>query len=477
MYDIIIIGAGSGGLNIASFVNNIGLKVLLIDKSDEHIGGDCLNTGCVPSKALIHVARKFKTTKQAEKFGIQVSGVADLGKVMAYVQNTQAIIRAHENADYFRSNGMEVVLGEASFVSKDSVQVGDNIYQGKKIIVATGSRPRELSVPGREEVEKAGRFYTNENIFSLTTLPKKLLVIGAGPIGIELGQAFSHLGSEVTIVTNDAKILPREDAVVAKVLFERLKNEGINFQFNKNTERFEKGNTLLVTDKVTGESAPLEFDAVLVSIGRVLNIETLDLTKAGIEVDEKGKIKVNDYLETTNKNVLLCGDVVGQHQFTHAAEIHAGIIIKNFLTPIFKKKLSTDTISWVTYTSPELATYGLGEAELKKRAVQYEVLESSFAEDDRAITDEARYGYTKMFVNRKNQKILGGTMVAPQAGELIQELILATQSGLTVSDIFNKTYSYPTAGRINKSLVAKFQKKRLTPFVKKLMRSLYRLGW
>lgn len=477
MYDIIIIGAGSGGLNIASFINNVGLKVLLIDKSDESIGGDCLNTGCVPSKALIHVARKFKDIKKAGEFGLSVDGEADLSKVMTYVKSTQDVIRVHENAEYFRSKGMEVVLGTASFVSKDSVQVDGVVYNGKKIIVATGSRPRELSIFGTEEVINSGRLYTNENIFSMKVLPKKLLVIGAGPIGIELGQAFRYLGSEVTVVTNDAKILPREDSVVANVLFERLKQDGINFLFNKNTERFENGNTLVIKDKETDESEGVYFDAVLVSIGRVLNTETLNLEKAGVEVDDKGRIKVDNYLQTTNKNILLCGDVVGQHQFTHAAEIHAGLIIRNFLTPFIKKELSTDAISWVTYTSPELATYGLGEVELKKRNIKYEVLESSFIDDDRAITDEARYGYAKMFVDTNTKKILGGTMVAPNAGELIQELILATQSGLTINDIFNKTYPYPTAGRINKNLVAKFQKKRLTPSIKKLMRWLYRVGW
>ncbi len=476
MYDIIIIGAGSGGLNIASFINNVGLKVLLIDKSDESIGGDCLNTGCVPSKALIHVARKFKDIKKVGEFGLSVDGEADLSKVMAYVKSIQDVIRVHENAEYFRSKGMEVVLGVASFVSKDSVQVDGVVYNGKKIIVATGSRPRELSISGTEEVINSGRLYTNENIFSMKVLPKKLLVIGAGPIGIELGQAFRYLGSEVTVVTNDAKILPREDSVVANVLFERLKQDGINFLFNKNTERFENGNTLVIKDKEKNESESIYFDAVLVSIGRVLNTETLNLEKAGVEVDDKGRIKVDNYLQTTNKNILLCGDVVGQHQFTHSAEIHAGLIIRNFLTPFIKKEISTDAISWVTFTSPELATYGLGEVELKKRNIKYEVLESSFVDDDRAITDEARYGYAKMFINSKTKQILGGTMVAPNAGELIQELILATQSGLTINDIFNKTYPYPTAGRINKSLVAKFQKKRLTPSIKKLMRWLYRVG-
>lgn len=476
MYDIIVIGAGSGGLNIASFMNSIGLKVLLVDRSDEHIGGDCLNTGCVPSKALIHVARMHKDAQAVTAFGVRLGGSIDLLKVMSHVKGAQDVIREHENAEYFRSKGMDVVLGEASFVSWDSIKVGGTTYRGKKIVIATGSRPRLLTIPGTDEVERSGRLYTNENIFSLTTLPRKLLVIGAGPIGIELGQAFRHLGSEVSIVTNDAKILPREDGTLSSILFEQLKRDGVQFHFNKNTLRFEKGSLLVLEDKDSHEETTLALDAVLVSIGRVLNTESLALDKAGVSVDERGKIKVDPYLRTTNKNVLVCGDVAGQHQFTHAAELHAGVIIKNMLTPFFKKKLSIDALSWVTYTTPELATYGQSEAQLKERNIPYNVLESSFEEDDRAITDDARHGYTKMFVHAKTKQILGGTMIAPNAGELIQELIMATTNGLTTSAIFNKIYPYPTAGRINKRVVTNGERGRLTPLVKKIMRLLYSLN-
>lgn len=477
IFDIIVIGAGSGGLNIASFMNSIGLPVLLIDRSDAHIGGDCLNTGCIPSKTLIHVARMHKSAQEVADFGVRLEGSVDLGRVMARVKSAQDSIREHESADYFRSKGMSVVLGEASFVGREVVKVGDEVYQGKKIILATGSRPRELDIPGIEEVKQSGRYYTNENIFLLATLPKKLLVIGAGPIGIELGQAFRHLGSDVSIVANDSKILPREDSMLSAILYERLTADGVQFHFNKNTVRFEKGNVMVLEDATTHAETTLEFDAVLVSIGRVLNTEALALDKAGIVTDERGKIKVDAYLQTSNKNILVCGDVAGLHQFTHAAELHAGVIIKNMLTPFFKKKLSTDALSWVTYTTPELATYGLSEAELKKRDTPFQTLESSFEEDDRAITDNARYGYTKMFVHTKTKRILGGTMVAPNAGELIQELIMATSGGLTTSAIFNKIYPYPTAARINKRVVANNERGRLTPLVKRLMRFLYSLNW
>ena len=476
MYDIIVIGAGSGGLNVASFMNSIGLKVLLIDRSDEQIGGDCLNTGCVPSKALIHIARQHKNAQEVTAFGPRLGGSIDLQKVMTHVKAAQDVIREHENAEYFRSKGMDVVLGNATFVGKNAVEVGDSIYHGKKIILATGSRPRTLTIPGVDEVERSDRLFTNENIFSLANLPKRLLVIGAGPIGIELGQAFANLGSLVTIVTNDAKILPREDSTLASILYERLKEDGVVFHFGKNTLRFEKGDTLVVEDSTTKTAEKLYFDAVLVSIGRILNTDGLELEKAGIKTDERGKILVDGYLRTTNKQVFVCGDVAGQHQFTHAAELHAGVIIKNMFTPFFKKKLTTDTLSWVTYTTPELATYGLNEIELKKRKIEYKVLESSFAEDDRAITDDAKYGYTKMFVDSKTKKILGGTMIAPNAGELIQELIMAITNGLTTSAIFNKIYPYPTAGRINKRVVTNGERGRLTSSIKRLLRFFFSLA-
>lgn len=472
-YDIIVIGAGSGGLNVASFMNAIGLRVLLIDKSDAHIGGDCLNTGCVPSKSLIHVARMIHEARAAAPFGLSTAGDIDLAKVMAYVKERQDIIRAHENAEHFRALGMDVVLGEASFTSRDTVRVGDTVYRGKKIILATGSRPRELSIPGVEDTRS--HLFTNETIFSLTTLPRRLVVIGAGPIGIELGQAFAFLGSEVHIVANESAILPREDADTAKVLAEQLARDGITFHFNATTLRFENGSNLIIQNTKTNTETALPFDAALVSIGRVLNTEGLGLDAAGITV-EKGRIVVDAYLRTSNKHVLVCGDVAGQHQFTHVAELHAACIIRNLVTPFFKKKLSTDGMAWVTYTTPEIATYGLSTAELTKRGIPYTVLSSSFVEDDRAITDNAQDSHTKMYIHKRTKCILGGTMVAPSAGELVQELILAQSQGLGIDALFGKVYPYPTASRINKRLVAQEKKKSLTPLVQKLLRTLYRFA-
>jgi pyruvate/2-oxoglutarate dehydrogenase complex dihydrolipoamide dehydrogenase (E3) component len=474
-YDLIVIGAGAGGLNVASFANSVGLRVLLIDKSVDRIGGDCLNAGCVPSKALIHVARLYRSLHEVKQFGATSDGVVSMPAVIDYIKKTQSVIREHENADYFRQKGMSVVFGEASFVGTHAIMVAGTEYYGRRIVIATGSRPRSLTIPGVDAVKLAGRLHTNETIFDLGVLPARLLVIGGGPIGVELGQAFAHLGSCVTIVTHDTRILPREDQDISRALESALVKEGVTVLCNQTAVRFEQGSMLVASDDTTGEETSILFDHVLVAIGRDVNITPLQPEKASIAVSAQGVPIVDQYLRTTNKRIFVCGDAVGQHQFTHAAELHASVIIKNLFTPFFKTALSTDTVSAVTYTTPEIATYGFSEFVLKQRRIPYEVLSASFTESDRAITDNETAGYTKMFVHAKTKQILGGTMAANNAGELIQELILATTEKLSTTALFNKIYPYPTATRINKQLVIQGERRRLTKLVKRLLKSTYRL--
>ncbi|HLE24897.1 MAG TPA: NAD(P)/FAD-dependent oxidoreductase [Thermodesulfobacteriota bacterium] len=465
-YDIIVIGAGSGGLNIAGFMNRAGFKVLLIDKSDRRIGGDCLNSGCVPSKALIHVARLLKNAKEASRFGLTVNGKTDIKKVLGYVKEKQEVIRVHENAEHFRKIGMDVALGEARLTGPDLVTVGNETYRGKKIILATGSRPRKLNVPGIGNV----RYETNETIFDLEKLPEHLLVIGGGPIGIELGQAFRHLGSKVTVVEMDSKFLPKESPEIADVLHRRMVSEGVDFIFNATVKEFPSSNQAIIVNKDKKEIR-LDFDTVLVSIGRDYNINGLSLEKAGIELENNGKkLKVDEYLRTTNKRVFVSGDVAGSYQFTHAAEVHAGVIINNFFSP-FKKKLNNDHMAWVTYTSPEVATFGLNEEQLKQRGISYEKVVFDFEEDDRAIVDESHDGKLLLFIAK--DKILGGSMVAENAGELSQELILANSSGLKLKHIFGKVYPYPTASRVNKRIISLYYANKLTPFAKRVLHLFY----
>ncbi|RME30916.1 NAD(P)/FAD-dependent oxidoreductase [Candidatus Woesearchaeota archaeon] len=464
-HDIIVIGAGSGGLNIAGFMNRAGFNVLLIDKNDTAIGGDCLNFGCVPSKALIHVARLARDAQAAERFGITAQGRIDFRKVRAYITEKQNRIRQHENAAWFRAQGMDVVLGTAQFSGRQRVTVDGKEFQAKRIILATGSRPRPLTVPGIEQV----RVETNETIFGLEELPRRLLVVGGGPIGIELGQAFRHLGSEVTIIVRGKKFLPKESAEIAGVLRTQLEKEGVRCLFESEVEAFTGKHQAVVVSR--GSRETVTFDVVLASIGRVLNTEGLALERAGIAVDSRGKIVVDSYLRTTNKNVFVCGDIAGAYQFTHAAELHASIIIGNFFRPRpLWKKVSYDTLSWVTFTSPEIATWGLSEEQLRKRGTPYERLVFDFDEDDRAIIDEAQ---GKLVLYIAKDRVLGGSMVGEHAGELAQELILATSAGIPLKALFEKVYPYPTASRVNKRAISLQYAKKLTPFTKRILHWLY----
>lgn len=471
-YDIIIIGAGSAGLSVSLFMNKVGFNVLLIDKTDHHIGGDCLNDGCVPSKALIHIARISHSAKEAEKFGIQVNGQVDIKKATEYIYKRQSIIREHENAEHFRKEGLDVVLGVAKFIGRHEVEVEGKKYYGKKIVIATGSKPKKLKVPGIEKV----KYYDNESIFHINDLPPRLLVVGGGPIGIELGQAFHRLGSKVTVVQRGEAILEHDEKAVTDILYHQLKNEGIEFIFNADVDSFPTPNEATITLK-DGNTQTIAMDAVFVGIGRELNIKNLQLEKAGVEIKDD-KIEVNEYMQTTNKNIYVCGDVAGSLQFSHAAEQQARIILNNLFSPL-KKKLNNNYMSWVTFTDPELATFGLQEKDLKKKKIKYRCLDTDFDSDDRAITDSHRYGKLILYISQGSflhkEKILGGTMVAPGAGELVQELILANAAKIPINAIFHKIYPYPVASRINQKAIVHYKQESLTEGIKKLLRFTYKL--
>ncbi len=472
IYDIVVIGCGSAGLSNGLFMNKAGFSVLMVSRTDHEIGGDCLNEGCVPSKAFIHVARIVQQAKQAENFGLQLQGKINIHKATAYIHSRQEVIRAHENAAWLQQQGVDVALGEAFFTGNNEIEVNGKRYQGKKIVIATGSRPRKLKLPGIEAV----KYYDNENIFHTNEIPERLLFIGGGPIGLEMAQTMSRLGSKVTVVDQAGTILEHDDKAVTDVLLEQLKKEGLAFIFNADLKNFTSVNELSMQLQ-DGTMKQLQFDAVFVAIGRQLNIEKLQLENAGVEVKDH-KIVKDKRLRTTNKNIFVCGDVAGDLQFSHAAEFHARILLNNFFSP-FKKKLNNKHMSWVTFTDPEVATFGLNEKQLKERNIDYIRLDQDFDHDDRAITDDYRYGKNVLFVSSNGflmkQKILGGTMVAPNAGELIQELIVANKEGLSINAIFNKIYPYPTAARINQKTITQYKSKGLTEGLKKLLRLAYKM--
>ncbi|HUZ59295.1 MAG TPA: NAD(P)/FAD-dependent oxidoreductase [Hanamia sp.] len=472
IYDIIVIGSGSGGLTVGLFMAKAGFKVLMVSKSDADIGGDCLNDGCVPSKALIHVSHIARNARIASNFGLEVTGKVDIKKAMDYVYERQEIIRVHEDAQWLKDQGIDVALGNANFSARNEIEVNDKKYAGEKIVIATGSKPKKLKVPGVEKV----KYYDNESLFHIDDLPEKLLVVGGGPIGIEIAQAMNRLGCKVTVIQHANRILEHDDVTITDVLLKQLMKEGIEHVFNADVDRFISPRIASLKFK-DGKSQEIPFDAVFVGIGRELNLESLQLDNAGIAVKDNEIVK-DKYLRTTNKNVFVCGDVAGDLMFSHAAEFHVRILLNNLFNP-FKKKLNNDNMSWVTFTDPELATFGMNEKQLKERNISYKKLEQDFADDDRAVVDNYQYAKMILFISKsgllKKERILGGTMAAPHAGELIQELILANTSKLSINAIFNKVYPYPVASRINQQIIAKHKEESLTNTIKKLLHTAFKI--
>ena len=471
-YDLIVIGAGSGGLGAALGMFHLGFKVLLIDRKAENMGGECVNTGCIPSKALLHIAKQIHQAKLSEEFGLQFTGDVDIQKVKAYIIQKQNAIRSHENVEFFREKGLEVQLGNASFISKNQVTVNNETYKAKNIVIATGSSPRTIAIPGAKNFP----VFTNESIFNIDFIPKHFVFIGAGPVSIELGQAFSRLGAKVSVVDRGNRILKKEDFKISAILLKRLKKEGIRFYFDSEVIQIKDGKNAVLRDG-NGNEQQIPADALFMGIGRELNFDSLALEKAGIATND-GKIELNQKLQTSNKHIFVSGDAADNLKFSHAAELHNMLLINNFLSP-FKKKLNFDHFPWVTFTDPEVATFGQNDSQLKEKGINYERLETNFDEDDRAVTDNYEYGKLILFIEKKrfnpgNAKILGGSMIAPNAGEIIQELILAGVAGIKIGAFMNKIYAYPTAANIHKSLLREKMVSQLKPWMKEIIKKWYR---
>ena len=471
--DLITIGAGSGGIGAAAVANRFGLDVLMIDRKAEYFGGDCLNFGCVPSKALIHAAELFQAGREAKQFGLKTEGKADLRKVLAYVHEQQDVIRQHEDPEHFRGEGMRVEVGTARFVNANTVEVNGKQFTSKKIVLATGSRPRKLNVPGAD----LPTLYTNESLFfDPPELPERFLVIGGGPIGCEMAQAFQRLGSQVTILQRGGRLVDKELPEFSNILKERLEKEGVEVLLNAELQSFADANTAVV--KRGDEVRHLSFDAGLVAIGREIRTEEMDLDTAGIEVKD-GKIVTDDYYRTTNPHVYTVGDSYGREQFSHGAEMHNRDLARNFIVPFFKKRHSLEHFSWVTFTQPEIATFGRSEKYLQENGIKHVRVDQSFEADDRAIAADYRYAKLVLFLTPpaglfRKQRILGGSMIAPRAGELTQELILAMQEKLNIGAIFNKIYPYPTMSRINQKAVMNERQKLLSDRLRWLLGWLYK---
>jgi pyruvate/2-oxoglutarate dehydrogenase complex dihydrolipoamide dehydrogenase (E3) component len=473
-HDLIVIGAGSGGLGAAGFGGAIGLNVALIDRTLHNYGGDCLNYGCVPSKALLHIAAQFAGAKEATKFGLQASGKADLAQVMNYIHQQQNVIRELESPAHLEKEyGIECIIGKAMLTGRREVSVNDRKLTARRIVLATGSSPRHLSVPGVENVKQ----YDNESLFTeLRELPDHLLIVGGGPNSCEMAQAFCRLGSKVTLLNRGARLLSNDPAPAASALEKKLTQEGVVIKHHTEVKRFTDARTAELT--TNGEaSGTLEFTHLLAAIGRVVRTEGLGLELAGVYT--KGdKIIANDYYQTTNQAIYVVGDAYGREMFSHGAEMHNTDVWTNMLSPIDKRH-KLDHFSWVTFTDPEVATFGLTPEQLDERGVAYETIHQSFEDDDRAVAADYRDSVLLLYLKKSrvgSGKILGGCMIAPGAGEMIQELLLLNILGKKYSTLTSKLYPYPVGSRINqKPARDRAQQRLLSPVTKRLLQSAYRL--
>lgn len=435
-YDMTIIGGGSGGLTAARLATSLGANALLIDK--ERLGGDCLNYGCVPSKSLIHVAKLVHQAQNAAKLGlIPANLVVDMPKISSYIQGV--IGRVAESEKVY-SEGITVKFGKVSFNSATELTLNGESFFSRNTLIATGSRPLVPQIGGLEETG----YLTNEDVFNLLRLPSSLVIVGGGPIGVELGQSFRRLGTNVTIVEGLDRVLPKEDPEVSATLSAVLKSEGINVITNAlfvNAKR--DGNKKVVTAKQGERLRAFEADEILLTLGRRPNIEGLNLKAARITYNNKG-IQVNEHLQTSAPNIFAIGDVIGGYLFTHVAAYQAGVAVRNALVPIGKKKVDYRVVPWCTFTDPEAARVGLTPAEAEKQHKQVRVVKFPWADIDRAQTESETTGFIKLVLAGKKEEIVGAHLVGAHAGELLGEVALAMQHRFTIKNILDTIHTYPT---------------------------------
>lgn len=470
-YNLVVIGGGTAGLVTAAGAAGLGAKVALIEK--HLLGGDCLNYGCVPSKALIRAARAAADVRNAAGFGIEVPPGTSVNfpVVMERMRRLRSEISPHDSAARFRSLGVDVFLGEGRFTGPDTIAVGsgkgfsaDRTLRFRKAVIATGARAATPSIPGLAE---AG-YLTNETVFSLTELPARLAVIGAGPIGCELSQTFARLGSEVFLVEGGHGLLPREDRDAAECVERSLKRDGIQVLAGRKIAGVEKlDGGKVVHLEHDGKPEGLTVDEILVGVGRAPNVEGLDLEAAGVEFDPRAGVHVNDRLRTSNPRIFAAGDICSRFKFTHAADAMARIVIRNALF-LGQAKASALTIPWCTYTSPEIAHVGLYQQEAKDKGIPVQTFVQKLRDVDRAILDGQDEGFVKILIRAGTDQILGATIVAEHAGEMISEITVAMAGRVGLGKLGNVIHPYPTQAEAIKRVGDAYSRTRLTPLVKSL---------
>ena len=463
-YNLVVVGAGTAGLVTSMAAAGLGAKVALVER--HLLGGDCLIVGCVPSKGLLAAAKTVATVRKADKYGIRVSGEVkvDFGAVMERMRRLRAGISRHDSARRYSEAGVDVFIGQGEFIDGHQLRVEDQVLNFKRAVITTGARAAAIPIPGLEE---AG-YLTNETVFSLTELPARLGVIGAGPIGCEMAQAFRRFGSEVHLLQRSPQILAREDRDAAAIVEQTLLEDGVNLVLNCSTKSIAAAaGEKIIEVECEGESRRIALNAILVGVGRAPNVEGLGLERAGVEYDQRRGVLVNDYLQTSNPMIYAAGDICNLHKFTHTADATARIVIQNALF-LGRKKTSTLTIPWCTYTDPEIAHVGMYEKDAREQGLEVETFVRDLKDVDRAVLDGETAGFVKVHVKRGSDRILGATIVARNAGSMISELTLAMVAGAGLGTVAGTIHPYPTQAEAIKQVGDAYNRTRLTPFVKNL---------
>ena len=470
--NLIVIGAGSGGLVTAYIAAAIKAKVFLIEKGE--MGGDCLNTGCVPSKSLIASAKYIHDIKHSENFGIRKAECEfDFADIMKRVHSIIDSIRPHDSVERYTSLGVDVIKGEATILSRNKVQVNGATLTAKAIVIAAGAEPL---VPPIEGLDETG-YFTSDTLWNITELPKKMVVLGGGPIGCELAQCFARFGSQVTLVEMVNRILIREDPEFSNHILKRFATEGIRVLTShkavKATNR--EGSKFLICEG-PGKAEEIEFDTLLLALGRAARIDGYGLNQMKIPITPQRRVEVNEYLQAGYSNIYAVGDVTGPYQFTHAAAHQAWYASVNALFSPFKKfKADYSVLPWATYTDPEVARVGLNELEANEKHIPYEVTTYSLAELDRAKADGHAEGWIKVLTVPNKDRILGVTIISKHAGDLIAEFVLAMRHGLGLNKILGTIHSYPTWMEANKFAAGNWKKAHAPEWVLKFLQKYH--GW
>ncbi len=452
--NLVVVGAGSAGLVSSYIAAAVKAKVILIER--HKMGGDCLNTGCVPSKAILRSAKIASYMNRAEEFGIESVPVKPVfKKVMQRVHDVIAEIEPHDSIERYTELGVECVTGEAEIIDKHHVRVGDRTISAKSIIIAAGARPFVPPIEGLDGI----KYLTSDTVWDLQELPKRLVVLGGGPIGCELSQAFAKLGSEVTLVEMMGQVMGREDGDVADYVATTLQSDGIKVLTDHKAVKFTDGREKTLTCETGGETIEIPFDEVSVAVGRKANSDGLELEKLGIKTRRNGTIETDDYLRTAVPNIFACGDIAGPYQFTHTASHQAWFATVNALFGFAKKfKVDYRVIPWATFTMPEVARVGINETEAKEQGIDIEVTRYGIDDLDRAIADGEAKGFVKIITPRGKDKILGAIIVGHHASDLIAEYVLAMKYNIGLNKILGTIHLYPSLAEANKYVAGNWKR-------------------